>query len=173
MQPCKDSLTLTKQEQGTKHNRSNYLCLNLPFDDVTHKGGGPFRANPVGEEAADKKEQRHPESHDHPVYSTVLHVGQAHGEKYYMTEYDENHGKAPEGVKVSQPSCFLLYTFIHVDRNGIWPASGKRSPDEGFSGDQNVIPHYALPPIYIRQDVKRTESRAQIPAMREPWASCR
>lgn len=31
VQPCKDSLTLTKQEQGTKHNRSNYLCLNLPL----------------------------------------------------------------------------------------------------------------------------------------------
>jgi hypothetical protein len=133
VQPCKDSLTLTKQEQGTKHNRSNYLCLNLPFDDVTHKGGGPFRANPVGEEAADKKEQRHPESHDHPVYSTVLHVGQAHGEKYYMTEYDENHGKAPEGVKVSQPSCFLLYTFIHVDRN-VFKSERCRISDDYYAG---------------------------------------
>lgn len=80
-----------------KHNRSNYLCLNLPFDDVTHKGGGPFRANPVGEEAADKKEQRHPESHDHPVYSTVLHVGQAHGRKVLHDWIRRKSWKSPGG----------------------------------------------------------------------------
>ena len=50
-----------------------------------------------------------------------------------MTEYDENHGKAPEGVKVSQPSCFLLYTFIHVDRN-VFKSERCRISDDYYAG---------------------------------------